>query len=219
MLDVSNNNGFLVTNPSLWKKFRQSGQRRVYLKLTEGNHFRDPDEAAFTEHARAVGFLVGRYHFARPSTSSVAAELSNALGALPTQKRGRDLRFCLDVEDPRISPGRDVGRWVEDFCTQFRRAIGYAPLIYGSFFYLSACNLDRSKIGPLWLASYTRDGKWHGSTAVPRPWVKEGACAVQYSPTFHFGFMPRDTKIDISHVIERSALDIPRFRLRPLRTQ
>lgn len=219
MLDVSNNNGFLVSHPRFWRLFRASGQRRVYLKLSEGKAFRDPFEREWSRLANDAGLMTGRYHFARPSVSSVAAELSNALGALPVQKRGRDLRFCLDVEDPRIRPGRDVGKWVEDFCVRFRRHIGYFPLVYGSYFYLSACDLNRAKVGPLWLASYSRDGKWHGSTAVPRPWTREGAAAIQYSPTFRFGFMPPGATIDISHVIERGPLDIPRFRLRPLRAQ
>ncbi len=212
MLDVSNNNVWLRGNRDYWKKFYRAGQRRVYLKLSEGAGFRDAFQRGFTVNAYAYGFRVGRYHFARPSTGSVHAELTNALGALPEQRRGRDLRFCLDVEDPRVNPGRDVGKWVEDFCAGFRRAEGYFPLIYGSYFYLSSCNLDPSKVGPLWLAWYSRDGKYHGATAVPRPW--KGEAALQYASTFHYPFMPAGATVDVSHVFNGAALDIPRIRIR-----
>jgi lysozyme len=69
MLDLSNNNG-----PVDFKRVFQAGQRRVYLKLTEGLTFDDPKFADFRKRARAAGLKVGAYHFARGIPSGHSAQ-------------------------------------------------------------------------------------------------------------------------------------------------
>lgn len=212
MLDVSNNSLWLSGHPSYWKLFYRSGQRRAYCKSSEGATFRDATRIEFETYAQRAGLLVGFFHFARPSTNGVHAELTNALEALPTMSRRRNLRFALDVEDPRVTPSRAIGSWVEEFCAGFHRAMGYLPVVYGSYSYLQACKLNRSAVGPLWLAWYTHDGTFHGATNPPSPWKRESA--LQYTDAFSYGWMPHGAKVDMSHVFDGRALSIPFFSRR-----
>jgi GH25 family lysozyme M1 (1,4-beta-N-acetylmuramidase) len=196
MIDLSNNNG-----PVDFVRLYQAGQRRVYLKLTEGIAFVDPTFHDLRRRAHAAGLMVGAYHFARPHAHSPGAELGHFLGHLPRPVEQVDLRPCLDVEQ---SPaGVDVGLWVKRFSAGLADAIGLRPLIYSYPSYLESCHLGRAP-GPLWLASYGRnDGREH-PFRIPRPWTQ--VAAHQYSSQGHVAGV--HGPVDVSHVFNPDELGV-----------
>src|SRR5205823_2905645 len=107
MLDLSNNNGAVD-----FKRVFQAGQKRVYLKLTEGVTFDDPTFADFRKRARAAGLKVGAYHFARgvPAGNSAKDEAEHFLRKLPSPTN-KDLRPALDLEFK--DPSAAVGKWAK----------------------------------------------------------------------------------------------------------
>lgn len=200
MIDLSNNNGAVD-----FERVRAGGTRRVYLKLSEGADFADPDHASFRGRAIAAGLLVGEYHFARPSRSSAASEALHFLRLLPDLRPGSSLRPCLDLEDPNATPSPKIAAWASEWLSIVREKSGHLPIIYGSPYYLRACGFSKP-LAPLWLASYGRnDGKEYPYT-VPVPW--KHAAAHQYASGARVAGVAG--KVDVSHVFVPRELDIRR---------
>lgn len=166
MLDLSNNNAI---EENFVVAYHQGGQRRIYLKRCEGTGFIDGRFALWKPQASAAGFEVGEYDFLHPLQASPAdaADYLIDLTALPL-KPGRDLRLCLDCEEGSSSPA--VGAWITAVAALVTKATGVHPLIYGSGYWLEACQFPAAP-GPLWLAAYGRnDGRQYPVGRLPSPW-------------------------------------------------
>ena len=200
MIDISNNNGSVD-----FARVRHSGQQRVYLKLTEGDNFFDSTHLGRRVAAHKAGMKVGEYHFARPSRNTPHEEAHWFLEHLPRLMAGKDLRPCLDLEDPKATPNLRIGNWAAAWVDEVQRHSGHVVVIYGNPSYLEACRLPKA-LGrhPLWLASYGRnDGREH-PFQVPPPWTR--VAAHQYSSQARIAGI--SGLADISKVFQADALDV-----------
>lgn len=203
MIDLSNNTPGRVD----FRRLYAAGQRRVYLKLTEGGTFHDGRHDELRRQAISAGFLVGEFHYARPASSSADEEARWFLEHLPKLRRISSLRPVLDLEDPATLPGPHLAKWAERWLDLVGAGAGVRPLIYGNGPYLGACRFP----GPpanLWLAQYGRnDGKEHPFT-VPPPWTNRSLAAVQFTSNAHLAGV--QGPVDLSHVYSRRELSLPR---------
>lgn len=198
MIDLSNNNHGTVD----FKKVRKQ-HHRVYLKLTEGVSFADATFAERRAAAYKAGMLVGAYHFARPSRNDPELEAEWFVGHLPdTLKAGRDLRPCLDLEDPKIPATPAIRDWAEAFIVAVQRDTRHIVVLYSYPSYLGGCRFEKAH--PLWLASYGRnDGKEYAYRA-PAPW--DHVAAHQYTS---LGVVPGvPGRCDVSRVFKPAELDV-----------
>lgn len=199
MIDLSNNNGAVD-----FRRVHAAGIRRVYLKATEGAGFVDKTHIHRRVQAQTYQLLTGEYHFARPSQSSPRVEAEHFLSNLPEPlRKGRDLRPCLDLEDPDTKAAPRVGRWAQEFIRYVQRHREHVCLIYGSPYYLEACQYP-VKGTPLWLASYGRnDGKEY-PFKVPRPWTH--VAAHQFASTARVPGV--EGHCDVSRVLHPHEIDV-----------
>jgi lysozyme len=198
VIDLSNNNGAVD-----FARLYQAGQRRVYLKLTEGTSFVDPTFHELRHRALGAGLMVGAYHFAHPHERRAAAELEHFLGQLPQPlELNRDLRPCLDIEQAPASP--QVGIWLRSFARDFLARLGLRPLIYSTPSYLESCHIGSPAPGPLWLASYGRDDGVEHKFKIPRPWT----LVVAHQFTSRGRVAGVHGPVDVSHVFRPLELDV-----------
>ena len=200
MIDLSNNNG-----PIAARRLYAAGQRRAYLKLSEGNYFHDGDHAGYRRELMAAGLKVGEYHFARPSRCTPREEADYFLRLLPKLVPGRSLFPCLDLEDPACKPSQRIAAWAESFVALVKRELGRPVVLYGSSSYLEACGF-KYPTGPLWLASYGRNDGREYPFATPKPWTH--VAAHQYASTATVAGVAG--KVDLSHVFKPRELDVPK---------
>jgi lysozyme len=200
MIDLSNNNG----TGHDFRRTYQAGQHRLYLKVTEGTRFRDPDYRQLRKAAQLAGFLVGGYHFAHglASPREEADFFLEHLGARPAAPHG--LVPCLDLEYQTPGPSARLGRWAIEWLHQVRAGTGMHPILYGSPYYLQECEFPHPPAA-LWLAAYGRDdGKEH-PYMIPHPW--KAIAAHQYADSATVpGIRGR---CDISRVLDFAALAFP----------
>jgi lysozyme len=201
VIDLSNNNG---TGHDFRRTF-QSGQRRLYLKVSEGTGFTDHTYATLRREAIACGFLVGGYHFAH-GAASPAEEADFFLARLAhPSSLVHELPPCLDLEYRTPGPSPRLGRWAIKFLAHVHAAIGRAPIIYGSPYYLEACAFPHPPAA-LWLAAYGRDDGREHPYHTPRPW--RAIAAHQYADNATVpGIRGR---CDISRVLDARAFELPR---------
>jgi lysozyme len=200
MIDLSNNNG---TGHDFNRAY-QAGQHRLYLKVTEGSEFVDSTYRGLRVAAQAAGFHVGGYHFAR-GLASPTEEADHFLRHLRFDRHGpHALVPCLDLEYRIPGPSRRLANWAIEWLRQVHTATGVHPIIYGSPYYLQACEFPHPPAA-LWLAAYGRDdGKEHPYT-IPHPW--RTVAAHQYADNATVpGIRGR---CDISRVLDFAALAVP----------
>lgn len=150
---------------------------------------------------------VGAYDFLHPLDASPAEAADFLLSRLPaTLVPGRDLRPALDAEQG--TPSRKVGAWVSEVAAIVRKHTGPRPLIYGSGWYLEACQFKTAP-GPLWLAAYGRnDGREYPVGRAPAPW--RTVAAHQFTSRAHVAGIHGEC--DLSHVLSAASLEIPKGR-------
>lgn len=136
-----------------------AGVRFCYVKLTEGESYRDPAAAALWQGARASGMLVGGYHFARfgKDPEKQAAHFAGFLAELG----GGELPPALDAEPsaadwkagpPSVAQVRDVCR---RFLIELKTLTPAMPVVYTAPAFADEHTLG-SFLGsyPLWVAHY-----------------------------------------------------------------
>lgn len=205
MLDLSNNN---ASGHNFKTAYVKGGQRRVYLKAVEGTGFIDKTYAALRTAALKAGLHVGAYDFLRPLQATPRQAADYLLKRLPAGglKAGRDLRPCLDCEWGSGSTA--AGRWISEVAKIVAKECGVKPLIYGSGYWLEACQFP-SAPGPLWLAAYGRnDGREYPIAKLPRPW--KTLAAHQYTSTARV--VGINGPVDLSHVFAGASIEIPKGR-------
>jgi len=144
-VDVSNNNGPNVD----FAKIKADGAVGVYLKVTEGLSFVDPDYEANYAKAKAAGLKVGGYHFGHPKNNAVAEERF-FLSHLRIEKG--DLLPALDLEETDGMIAARVSSYGSAFINGLKVKFGNAVLYSGQSFMKSngLVGLPARK----WLADY-----------------------------------------------------------------
>lgn len=147
-VDVSHHNGTVD-----WGKVAADGISFVFLKASEGKTFVDKTFLNNAKAARAVGLLVGAYHFLNATSTGVAEvearHFANTIKGVPL-----DLPPVLDYE---TNPGKlgksQISEVARVFLRELERLTGRKPIIYtGNSF---AGNFDSSLAAyPLWIARY-----------------------------------------------------------------
>jgi GH25 family lysozyme M1 (1,4-beta-N-acetylmuramidase) len=203
MIDLSNNN---AQGHNFRVAYVKGGQRRVYLKRSQGAWYVDKTFPQLRASALNAGLMVGAYDFLEPLRVTPAEAAGYFLGLIgPHFKHGRDLRPCLDCEHGQ--PSAHVGRWVEEVASYAAGHSGVVPLIYGSGWWLEACHFTRAP-GPLWLAAYGRDdGREYPIGRLPGPWRAHGYAAHQY--TSHGRVLGIRGLCDLSRVVMPQLVDVP----------
>lgn len=195
MIDISNNN----PEPINFARVYRSGQRRIYMKVTEGLSFVDETFVNRRQRARQNKLKVGGYHFAH-TTNDPKREAEFFAEHLGHVISGRDLRPCLDIET-----GNPTAEWAIEFLATAQKIMRVKPIIYSYGSFLEGMRF-RKPPAQLWLASYGRDdGKEHPFT-IPKPWYR--IAAHQFASKATVAGVPGD--VDISHVFNYSAIDIPK---------
>jgi len=196
MLDLSDANVGRIDFPRIYR----AGQRRVYLKATEGLTFDDRFYRARRQTAQRAGLKVGAYHFSHSERNDPRAEARHFARIIGQLTPGKDLRPSLDFEF-----GATSAAWALAFIDEIQKRTGVKPIIYSYPDFLTRARFKKIP-APLWLASYGRnDGKEH-PFRIPAPWKR--IVAHQYSSKAHVAGVPG--LVDISHVFNPAALELPR---------
>lgn len=133
-VDVSNNNKGVD-----FAKVKAAGAVGVYLKVTEGTDFVDPDYVANRRAAKAAGLRVGGYHFGHPKNSPLQ-ELEFFLSHLILD-RG-DLLPALDLEVTDGERAVVVHTFGAKFLAGLEKHIGERPVLYSGESFMRENVLD-----------------------------------------------------------------------------
>ncbi|QWU17409.1 lysozyme [Paenibacillus sophorae] len=164
-IDISHHNG-----PVDWAKVKADGISFAFLKASEGQTYRDDTFAVHVKAARAVGVLVGAYHFVRAVNEADAkAEAANFFAAIEAAG-GMDVLDLPPVMDYENNPGgiskARINAIAAAFLLEIEQKTGVRPIVYtGNSF---AANFAAA-IGkyPLWVARYSKEAPTE-VTAWPR---------------------------------------------------
>nr|QNJ46241.1 GH25 muramidase [Ascobolus sp.] len=109
-----------------------SGARFVIIKATEGTTYKDPKFSSHYTGATKAGFIRGGYHFARPASSTGAAQAqffaSNGGG---WSGDGITLPGMLDLEGDCAGLSQSgMVSWISSFVNKYRSLTGRYPMIY-----------------------------------------------------------------------------------------
>ncbi|MFC3802735.1 glycoside hydrolase family 25 protein [Cohnella sp. GCM10012308] len=152
-IDVSHHNGIVD-----WAKVAADGISFAFLKASEGKSFRDNMFAGHLKEARAVGLLVGAYHFVGArSEADAKAEAANFAGAI-SAAGGVQLLDLPPVMDYENNPGNlkqtQINAVAMAFLGELERLTGRRPMVYtGNAFGFNFGPLLASY--PLWIARYS----------------------------------------------------------------
>jgi GH25 family lysozyme M1 (1,4-beta-N-acetylmuramidase) len=197
LVDLSNNNA----GPIDFRAMRRAGVFGVWLKVSEGAGYADPDFAARADGARSAGLRVGGYHFAHPHRGSAQLEAAHFVGLLGKVRR-RDLRPVLDLEknDGNL-PGPDLHYWARHFLAHVHSLAHVRALTYSGPAFIRRQGW-RETLGAgagLWLADYgPNDGRDHPPT-IPDPWRR--IVAHQFTSRGHVAGVVGE--VDLSHARAR----------------
>lgn len=155
-----------------WKKVKESGIKKAYIKSTQGVGSTDQFCKINAENAIIEGIDIGYYHFASLNThdefkdaTEEADYFSHVLNTLPSPK----LPVVLDIESNKAGLTKDeVLNWIKTFFLRLEanRIMNYAIYSYCPF--LNDNLPPNHGLGniKLWLASYTKTPK------LPNGWDK-----------------------------------------------
>ncbi|KAL1734238.1 glycoside hydrolase family 25 protein [Schizophyllum commune] len=147
-----------------WAKAKSNGVSFAYIKATEGTTFKSSSFSSQYTGATNAGIIRGAYHFARPDTSSGAAQAkffaSNGGG---WSADGITLPGALDMEyNPYGSTCYGLSQsamvsWIKDFSDTYHSATKRYPVIYTSTSWWTTCTGNSAAFAensPLWVARY-----------------------------------------------------------------
>jgi GH25 family lysozyme M1 (1,4-beta-N-acetylmuramidase) len=158
-LDVSSYQGSVN-----WTAQWNAGARFAYIKATEGTYYTNASFAQQYNGSYNVGMIRGSYHFARPDTTTGAAQADyfvNHGGGW--SKDGKTLPGALDIEyNPYGAEcyGKTqsaMRSWVSSFVTEYHARTGRWAVIYTTTDWWTTCTGNYSGFwanDPLWLARY-----------------------------------------------------------------
>lgn len=162
-IDVSSNNhvsGNDINWPAAYADLRKRCDHPfVMIKVTEGTNYVNPYWYWDRMGAHAAGFLVGLYHFCRPSDNSGHAEaefFQRAIGKVGGILKGES--EWGDIEDTRVATYADLLAYLLDFLGTLSRPLGCPAGRYSGEWYMRPHNLwnrPELKDFPLWYADYS----------------------------------------------------------------
>ncbi|KAI4223669.1 MAG: hypothetical protein L6R40_008490 [Gallowayella cf. fulva] len=147
-----------------------SGARFVIIKATEGTTYIDPKFSQHYNGATAAGLIRGGYHFARPASSSGAAQANYFVAhGGGWSGDGRTLPGMLDMEYGTASQGgtcyglskTSMVAWIRDFSNTYHAQTTRWPMIYTTNDWWVSCTGNSaafSSNSPLVLARYSSAG-------------------------------------------------------------
>lgn len=136
-----------------FKKAHNAGYRIAMVKATEGKTFKDPKFATNVKAAKAAGFKVGAYHFARFTSPEVARkEAQFFYKVVKGYLKYMDEPLVLDLETNHA--GSQLVASMQAFFAELKKLTGHKLMLYSmGVFYLN--NLKGHHPGiPLWYARY-----------------------------------------------------------------
>lgn len=145
-----------------WPRVAAAGIRFAFVKATEGTTYTSPTFAAQYSGAAAAGLYRSPYHFARPGSSSAAAQADHFLDVAGVGGDGITLPPVLDIENNPygaacygLSDAQMVA-WIAEFLDTVRARTGRDALIYTSRGFWQACTADSRAFTdhPLWVAHW-----------------------------------------------------------------
>ncbi|MFW6694117.1 lysozyme [Streptomyces sp. MAR4 CNX-425] len=159
-----------------WTSVRNSGIQFAWMKATEGTTYKDPSFNRNYPAAYHAGVIRGAYHFARPNSSSGAAQARFfASNGGAWSRDNRTLPGVLDIES-NPSGAKCYGlsesamrNWILDFYNTYKARTTRDVVIYTS---------------PSWWNDCT--GRWSGMANRSPLWVAHWTSA--HSPTIPSGF-------------------------------
>ena len=150
-----------------WPRVKASGIDFAFIRVSDGEVFKDPKFATNWAGARAAGVVRGAYQFFRPAQDPIAQAdlLVNSIGTLA----GDDLPPVIDVEATGgLSPSTIQAR-VRTWVDRVTQRLGRAPIIYtGKYFWRDEVGGPRTYAEhALWIAQYTSR-----CPDLPDPWAR-----------------------------------------------
>ncbi|MCC6225869.1 MAG: glycoside hydrolase family 25 protein [Microthrixaceae bacterium] len=120
-----------------WGAVRQSGQRFVFIKATEGATasaaaYVNPHFAGDWSASAAAGLLRGAYHYAQPSmpADSALIQARNFIATTGSMQGATDLPPVLDIEATNGLSPADMVTWIATWLFEVERLTGRRPIIY-----------------------------------------------------------------------------------------
>lgn len=155
-IDVSHYQGSIN-----WSAARSSGIQFAYIKATEGTTYHDPTFNSNYPAAYHAGIIRGAYHFARPGSSSGAAQANYFAGnGGGWSADGMTLPGALDLEwGPSGSTCYGLGTgamraWIADFITTYHARTSRWAVIYTPAAWWNQCTGSDGSFAagsPLWI--------------------------------------------------------------------
>lgn len=148
-----------------WSSVAAAGASFAYVKATEGVTYVSSYFSQQYNGSANAGLIRGAYHFARPDTSSAAAQADYFIDHGGTWRAdGKTLPGALDIEyNPKGDTCYGMSRtamidWITAFSNRYRARAGRAPIIYSTTDWWSQCTGNYAGFGatnPLWIANYS----------------------------------------------------------------
>ncbi|WP_181788621.1 GH25 family lysozyme [Streptomyces phytophilus] len=165
-IDVSHYQGSIN-----WGAVKSAGIQFAWIKATEGTTYKDPQFSANYLGAYNNQVIRGAYHFARPASSSGAAQanfFADNGGAWSADNL--TLPGVLDIENGSSSQCHGLSQvamrtWITDFYTTYKARTSRDVVIYTTASWWNACTggwSGMSDKSPLWVAHWTT-----GSPSIP----------------------------------------------------
>ena len=150
-----------------WAKAKAAGVKYAFVRVSDGNTFKDPKFVQNWTNTKAAGVIRGAYQFFRPS-QNVTAQADLMIAAIGTYQPG-DLPPVIDVEaDGGLAPATVAAR-VRQWVDRVKAATGVNPIVYtGMYFWRDEVGGPTSFANnPLWIAAYSSQ-----CPNLPSPWMR-----------------------------------------------
>ncbi len=138
-------------------KMKQHGSQFVFIKVSQGEKFKDKDMNKNINAASKAGLKIGLFHFFEPQ-SDLDKQAENFISELKTNHW--DLPPTIDCEEFSNQPiPNDYAEKVYKFATKIQDETGFKPIIYTHFSFANQHLDARFKEFPLTIATNRRDKK------------------------------------------------------------
>ena len=165
-IDVSHYQGSID-----WGAVKSSGVQFAYIKATEGTSVTDSAFAANYTGAYDAGVVRGAYHFARPGSSSGAAQANYFAahgGAWSADNLTLPGALDLEVSGCDGLSASAMVSWIKDFTATYKADTGRDAVLYTTASWWSSCTGGSTAFGstnPMWVAHWGVS-----SPSVPTGW-------------------------------------------------
>jgi GH25 family lysozyme M1 (1,4-beta-N-acetylmuramidase) len=161
-----------------WPKVRATGQRYVFMKVTEGDFYSDPTFDDNWAGAKSAGLLRGAYHFFRCNVDP-KKQAEKFIDCVNAANDNGELPPVLDLETHDGQKKEKIVANAKIWLDLVEAEYGKKPIIYsGQYFlqdYLSEAGGGPpvwAKDYPLWLAQYPPQYVEGSQPFLPRGWFK-----------------------------------------------